>query len=133
MKKVREKSDRGNFRREIAELRKELKTREATAITQILKSADVVLSTNTGQLGRGVLRVTFSVDLSTNHELLSAFAGACNDGPLKLLPVEHFDCVVVDECAQALESSCWISLLRARKCILAGDYKQLPPTIKSHV
>lgn len=39
--------------------------------------------------------------------------------------------VVIDECAQALESSCWIALLKARKCILAGDYKQLPPTIKS--
>lgn len=38
---------------------------------------------------------------------------------------------MIDECAQALESSCWIALLRARKCILAGDYKQLPPTIKS--
>ncbi|CAJ1056588.1 DNA-binding protein SMUBP-2 [Xyrichtys novacula] len=104
MKKMKEKGDRGNYKREIGELRKELKTREAAAITQILKSADVVLSTNTG---------------------------ACGDGPLKFLPVEHFDWVVIDECAQALESSCWIALLRARKCILAGDYKQLPPTIKS--
>lgn len=58
-------------------------------------------------------------------------AGACDDGPLKFLPAEHFDWVVMDECAQALESSCWIALLRARKCVLAGDYKQLPPTIKS--
>ncbi|XP_074488841.1 DNA-binding protein SMUBP-2 [Sebastes fasciatus] len=104
MKKMREKGERGNFKREIGELRKELKTREATAIAQILKRADVVLSTNTG---------------------------AGDSGPLKFLPAEHFDWVVIDECAQALESSCWIALLRARKCILAGDYKQLPPTIKS--
>lgn len=48
MKKKHEKGERMNFRREIGELRKELKTREATAIGQILKSADVVLSTNTG-------------------------------------------------------------------------------------
>ncbi|XP_076027106.1 DNA-binding protein SMUBP-2 [Genypterus blacodes] len=104
MKKQHDKGDRGNFKREIGELRKELKSREATAIAQILKSADVVLSTNTG---------------------------ASNDGPLKFLPAEHFDWVVIDECAQALESSCWIALLRAPKCVLAGDYKQLPPTIKS--
>ncbi|XP_053175060.1 DNA-binding protein SMUBP-2 isoform X2 [Scomber japonicus] len=104
MKKKSEKGERMNFRREVGELRKELKTREATAIAQILKKADVVLSTNTG---------------------------ACDNGPLKYLPAEHFDWVVIDECAQALESSCWIALLRARKCILAGDYKQLPPTIKS--
>uniref|UniRef100_A0A3Q3BD26 DNA-binding protein SMUBP-2 n=1 Tax=Kryptolebias marmoratus TaxID=37003 RepID=A0A3Q3BD26_KRYMA len=104
MRKMPDKGERVNFKREIGELRKELKNREATAIAQILKSADVVLSTNTG---------------------------ACGDGPLKFLPAEHFDWVVIDECAQALESSCWIALLRARKCILAGDYKQLPPTIKS--
>lgn len=42
---MREKGERVNFKREIGELRKELKTREATAITRI---ADV-LSTNTGQ------------------------------------------------------------------------------------
>ncbi|KAK2493623.1 hypothetical protein MC885_008398, partial [Smutsia gigantea] len=57
---------------------------------------------------------------------------ASSDGPLKLLPDSHFDVVVIDECAQALEASCWIPLLRARKCILAGDHKQLPPTTVSH-
>lgn len=58
--------------------------------------------------------------------------GASSDGPLKLLPENHFDVVVVDECAQALEASCWIPLLKAPKCILAGDHKQLPPTTVSH-
>lgn len=48
-KKTQEKGERVNFKREIGELRKELKDRETTAITQILKSADVVLSTNTGR------------------------------------------------------------------------------------
>uniref|UniRef100_A0A671SUM4 DNA helicase n=1 Tax=Sinocyclocheilus anshuiensis TaxID=1608454 RepID=A0A671SUM4_9TELE len=104
MKKARDKGQRSNLRREIRELRRELKTREETAITQILKRSDVILATNTG---------------------------ASDDGPLKHLPNDHFDLVVIDECAQALESSCWIALLKAHKCILAGDYKQLPPTIKS--
>ncbi|CAJ0939809.1 unnamed protein product [Ranitomeya imitator] len=58
--------------------------------------------------------------------------GASLDGPLKLLPDNYFDLVVIDECAQALEASCWIALLRAKKCVLAGDHKQLPPTIISH-
>ncbi|KAI5623998.1 DNA-binding protein SMUBP-2 [Silurus asotus] len=104
IKKVRDKGQKSSLRREIGELRKELRSREAMAITQILKRASVILATNTG---------------------------ASDDGPLKYLPSEHFDLVVIDECAQALESSCWIALLKARKCILAGDYKQLPPTIKS--
>lgn len=57
--------------------------------------------------------------------------GASPDGPLKLLPDGYFDVVVIDECAQALEASCWVPLLKARKCVLAGDHKQLPPTIVS--
>lgn len=56
---MHEKGERGNFRREIGELRKELKTREATAIAQILKSADVVLSTNTGQYQPLVMKMSF--------------------------------------------------------------------------
>lgn len=57
--------------------------------------------------------------------------GASDDGPLKLLPDTCFDMVVIDECSQALEASCWIPLLKARKCVLAGDHKQLPPTTVS--
>lgn len=48
-KKMHGKGERVNYRREIGELRKELRTREAAAITQVLKGADVILSTNTGQ------------------------------------------------------------------------------------
>jgi DNA polymerase alpha-associated DNA helicase A len=44
---------------------------------------------------------------------------------------EEFDVVVIDEASQALEAQCWVSLLSARKVVLAGDHLQLPPTIKS--
>lgn len=53
MKKVRDKGERVSLRREVGELRKELRSREASAIGQILKNAQVVLSTNTGQCGLG--------------------------------------------------------------------------------
>ena len=49
----------------------------------------------------------------------------------RYLPDGHFSLVVIDECAQALEVSCWIPLLLASKCVLAGDHQQLPPTIIS--
>ncbi|XP_017504092.3 DNA-binding protein SMUBP-2 isoform X3 [Manis javanica] len=104
-RKIQDKREKSNFRNEIKLLRKELKEREEAALLESLRAADVVLATN---------------------------AGASSDGPLKLLPDSHFDVVVIDECAQALEASCWIPLLRARKCILAGDHKQLPPTTVSH-
>ncbi|NWZ74603.1 SMBP2 protein, partial [Acrocephalus arundinaceus] len=104
-KKAQDKGEQSHLLGEIKTLRKELKEREEAAMTAALSQASVVLATNTG---------------------------ASSDGPLKLLPETHFDLVVIDECAQALEASCWIPLLKAPKCILAGDHKQLPPTIISH-
>ncbi|XP_004481719.2 DNA-binding protein SMUBP-2 [Dasypus novemcinctus] len=104
-KKTQDKREKSHVQNEIKLLRKELKEREEAAMLQSLTSADVILATNTG---------------------------ASPDGPLKLLPEGHFDVVVVDECTQALEAGCWIPLLQARKCILAGDHKQLPPTTVSH-
>ncbi|XP_061209581.1 DNA-binding protein SMUBP-2 [Neopsephotus bourkii] len=104
-KKAQDKGERSHFLSEIKTLRKELKQREETAMAAALTHASVVLATNTG---------------------------ASSEGPLKLLPDNHFDLVVIDECAQALEASCWVPLLKAPKCILAGDHKQLPPTIISH-
>lgn len=48
-----------------------------------------------------------------------------------LLSERRFDRVVVDEAAQALEAACWLPLLRGRRAVLAGDHRQLPPTIQS--
>jgi AAA domain/R3H domain len=42
-----------------------------------------------------------------------------------------FDLVIIDEAAQALEAACWIPALLGKRLVLAGDHKQLPPTIKS--
>ncbi|KAK2628260.1 hypothetical protein QTJ16_002906 [Diplocarpon rosae] len=44
---------------------------------------------------------------------------------------EVFDVVIIDEASQALEAQCWVSLVSARKVVLAGDHLQLPPTIKT--
>ncbi|TJZ63248.1 IGHMBP2 family helicase [Sphingobacterium olei] len=43
----------------------------------------------------------------------------------------HYETVIIDEAAQALEPACWIPILKANKVILAGDHCQLPPTVKS--
>ncbi|XP_064476422.1 DNA-binding protein SMUBP-2-like isoform X3 [Ornithodoros turicata] len=63
--------------------------------------------------------------------VLSTLTTASEEGPLNRLPPEFFDVAVVDECSQALEVACWMALLRAPKCVLAGDHLQLPPTIVS--
>lgn len=104
-RKKHKREENFKLRAEKKILVKELRDREKKAIKEILSSADVVLATNVG-----------------SH----------SDGPLKHLPPDHFDVVVIDECGQALEASCWIPMLYAPKCILAGDHLQLPPTVKSH-
>ena len=52
------------------------------------------------------------------------------DRIFKLSSLKKFDLVIIDECAQALEVSCWIPLLKGKRVVLAGDHKQLSPTVK---
>ena len=42
-----------------------------------------------------------------------------------------YDTVIIDEASQALEPECWNVILKAKRVILVGDHKQLPPTVKS--
>ncbi len=46
-----------------------------------------------------------------------------------LLDGHTFDTLVIDEATQATAPSCWIPITHARRAILVGDHKQLPPTI----
>ena len=48
-----------------------------------------------------------------------------------LLQGRRFGTLFIDEAAQALEASCWIAIQKADRVVLAGDHRQLPPTIKS--
>lgn len=43
----------------------------------------------------------------------------------------QYGTVVIDEAGQAIEPACWVSILKGRRLVLAGDHHQLPPTIKS--
>lgn len=42
----------------------------------------------------------------------------------------RFDTAIIDEASQALEPESWNAILRAKRVILAGDHKQLSPTVK---
>lgn len=100
--KERDKAQRWIQRGEMRALQKDIRTREAAVLQNVIKTRDVVFCT---------------------------LVGASS----KLLREVEFDVVVVDEAGQALESACWLPLLRANKCVLAGDHCQLPPTVKSEV
>lgn len=47
----------------------------------------------------------------------------------ELMENRNFDVVVIDEATQATEPSCLIPITHANKVVMAGDHKQLPPTI----
>lgn len=47
----------------------------------------------------------------------------------EILKREKFDFAVIDEATQSTEPSALIAVLKAKRVIMAGDHKQLPPTI----
>jgi ATP-dependent RNA/DNA helicase IGHMBP2 len=49
----------------------------------------------------------------------------------RLLKDIPFDTVIIDEASQALEPESWNAIIKGKRVILAGDHKQLPPTVKS--
>ncbi|MFO7791650.1 MAG: IGHMBP2 family helicase [Candidatus Saliniplasma sp.] len=49
----------------------------------------------------------------------------------EILGNREFDLCVIDEATQATEPSCLIPIVKAEKVVMAGDHKQLPPTIKN--
>lgn len=49
----------------------------------------------------------------------------------ELLEGRRFDLVVIDEATQATEPSCLIPIIHGEKVIMAGDHRQLPPTVKN--
>ncbi len=66
------------------------------------------------------------------HDILSTSEVICttNSGSgSEFLLEQYFDVVFIDEASQATEPSCLIPLIKAEKAILAGDHKQLPPTV----
>ncbi|OMO56477.1 hypothetical protein COLO4_35630 [Corchorus olitorius] len=89
------------IRQLLKQLGKTLKKKEKETVREILSSAQVVLSTNTGAADPLIRRL------------------------------KTFDLVVIDEAGQAIEPSCWIPILQGKRCILAGDQCQLAPVILS--
>lgn len=65
--------------------------------------------------------------LTSSKVVLTTLHGAGSN----MLQREAFDIVIIDEASQALEASCWIPLLTAKKCVLAGDHMQLSPMTRS--
>ena len=73
------------------------------------------------------LEMTITADLFADARVVACtLTGSAN----RLLVGHHFGILFIDEAAQALEAACWIAMQKANRVILAGDHRQLPPTIK---
>lgn len=55
----------------------------------------------------------------------------CHSAGARQLNDVTFDVCIIDEATQAIEAVCWVPILKSRKLVIAGDPKQLPPTIMS--
>ncbi|KRX10128.1 P-loop containing nucleoside triphosphate hydrolase [Pseudocohnilembus persalinus] len=86
-------------------LNKEIKIQERQALKEVAEDSQIICCTNTG-----------AGDKIFKYELKNTI----------------FDLVVIDEAAQSMEISCWLPILKGKRVILAGDHKQLPPTVKSN-
>ncbi|MDN5200659.1 AAA domain-containing protein [Fulvivirgaceae bacterium BMA10] len=67
-------------------------------------------------------------DILSNTQIIATTLVGANNQVLKGM---QFKTVFIDEAAQALEPACWIPIVKSQRIIFAGDYCQLPPTIKS--
>ncbi|KAH3900110.1 ATP-dependent 5'-3' DNA helicase HCS1 SCDLUD_003077 [Saccharomycodes ludwigii] len=95
----------------VKELRKDLKRREIKVTNDLIIQSKVVVCTLHG---------------SSSKVLLQAY-----DIDPKL-----FSTLIIDEVSQSLEPQCWIPLIshyrsNMKRLVLAGDNKQLPPTVKT--
>lgn len=103
-KKVEEMNDWLNLQEEVASCASRAEALEKEAVNNILDRAEVVCATNSGA-GSDVIGGYLSGDRKA------------------------FDVAVVDEATQSTEPGCLIPLVHSKKFYLAGDHKQLPPTV----
>ena len=73
------------------------------------------------------------LEISINESLFNearVIACTLTGSASRTLAGKRFSTLFIDEAAQALEAACWIAIQKAGRVILAGDHRQLPPTIK---
>lgn len=73
------------------------------------------------------IEIQINADLFNSANVIASTLVGSN---YRLLQGQRFGTLFIDEAAQALEAACWIAMRKADRVVLAGDHKQLPPTVK---
>lgn len=74
----------------------------------------------------GKLEIQAIESIITQSDVICATNSAAGSDVLHTF---RFDVAVLDEASQSTEPACLIPMLKASKWIMAGDHKQLPPTV----
>lgn len=115
IRKCKKYGERRQLYGELKELKREMRSREKSVVSDLITGAKVVVSTLHG---------------AAAYELTSLYKNdALHLGPD--LPL--FDTIIIDEVSQLLEPQCWVPLINHLGCkrlVIAGDNQQLPPTVK---
>ncbi|KAG7817540.1 hypothetical protein KL928_003439 [Ogataea angusta] len=109
IKKSKSYRERRELYQTIKELKKDLRLRSKKAYSDVLSNSEVVAATLHGSSAREAVNC-----IRERGDL--------------------FDTIIIDEVSQALEPSCWIPLIyhqSLKQLVIAGDNKQLSPTIKT--
>lgn len=74
------------------------------------------------------LEVKIQVEVFDSARVVASTLVGSNNA---VLNGRRFTTLYIDEAGQALEAACWIAVRKADRVVFAGDYCQLPPTVKS--
>lgn len=86
------------------------------------------------QEGRDLLAEARRLEARAVERVLEAADVVCSTTTAlddALLGERQFDLLVIDEACQGTEPGCLVPLKRCRRLVLAGDHRQLPPTVLS--
>ena len=120
IKKLKTYKERKQSWSEIKLLRQDLRQREEKIIVELIKQSNVIVSTLHGSSSKNLLKIYDYFKAHPEQKTTSS--------------PSYFDTLIIDEVSQSLEPQCWIPLLYhfgIKKIIIAGDNKQLPPTVKT--
>ena len=82
-----------------------------------------------GDSGSNISQQMIDFEIIQNSQVILA---TNSSAAMDIISDMHFDVAIVDEATQATIPSVLIPISKANRFILAGDHKQLPPTIKSN-
>lgn len=72
-----------------------------------------------------------TADVLSRAQVICATLAGLSTQDLTRHGIDRLDLALIDEATQATEPLTWLAFLRARRLVLAGDHKQLPPTVLS--